>query len=111
MNRVVIAGGRDFCDSERAYDFIDSVFKLKGENEYIILSGGSKGSDKIGEQYAKEYGYKIEYYYPEWEKYHRAAGPIRNKKMAESCDFLICFWDKKSKGTLSMIKAAEKYFS
>ena len=33
-----------------------------------------------------------------------AAGPIRNKEMAQNGDFLVAFWDGKSKGTKNMIK-------
>ena len=32
----------------------------------------------------------------------------RNKKMAEVCDYVICFWDGKSRGTKSMIDYALK---
>jgi hypothetical protein len=36
-----------------------------------------------------------------------AAGPIRNRLMAENADVLIAFWDGLSKGTASMIKLAQ----
>lgn len=108
MKKVVIAGGRDFCDYGNACSFFDSVLDVKGKDEYIILSGGCNGADKIGEKYALEYGYKIEFHFADWSKYKRAAGPVRNREMAEQCDFLICFWNKKSRGTLSMIEEAKK---
>lgn len=62
----------------------------------------------LGERYAKENGFKIEKYNAEWKKYGRRAGPIRNEMMAEACDYVICFWDGKSRGTKSMIDIAER---
>ncbi|MBR6510506.1 MAG: hypothetical protein IKT38_07870, partial [Clostridia bacterium] len=50
----------------------------------------------------------VEKYLADWEKYGKSAGPIRNKQMAEVSDYVICFWDEKSKGTKSMIDYAKK---
>ena len=41
-------------------------------------------------------------------KYGRCAGLIRNKEMAEVGDYIICFWDGKSRGTKSMIYIANR---
>ena len=59
--------------------------------------------------YAKENGFGVEKYPAKWERYGRSAGPRRNKQMVEVCDYVICFWDQKSKGTKSMIDYALKY--
>ena len=53
-------------------------------------------------------GFEVEIFLPEWKKYGRAAGPVRNKEMVNSADLVIAFWDGKSKGTKSLIKYAEK---
>ena len=52
---------------------------------------------------------QTEIYPADWEKYGRAAGPKRNKKIAEISDYIICFWDGKSIGTKSLLSFAEKY--
>ena len=107
--RVVIAGCRDYNNYEEAKEYIDfCLSNVRKENEIIILSGCANGADAIGERYAKENGLKIKKYPANWEKYGRGAGPKRNKEMAEVCDFVICFWDKKSRGTKSMINLAKK---
>ena len=62
----------------------------------------------MGERYAAENGFETEIYPADWEKYGRAAGPKRNKKIAEISDYIICFWDGKSKGTKSLLSFAEK---
>lgn len=107
--RLVIAGCRDYEDYIEAKEFIDACIKrIKKENKIIIVSGGCSGADLIGEKYARENGYRLEVYRAEWDKYGRAAGPKRNMEMAKVGDYVICFWDGKSKGTKSMIEAAKK---
>ena len=59
-------------------------------------------------QFAKENGFPIKRYLPDWKKYGKAAGPIRNKQMVDICHKVICFWDGKSKGTESLIRYAKK---
>ncbi len=106
--RVVIAGCRDYDNYEEAKEFI-SVCLEEIEGEIIILSGGAKGADALGERYASENRLVLERYPAEWKKYGRGAGPKRNQKMAQQSDMVICFWDGKSRGTKSMIGLAEKY--
>ena len=109
IKRVVIAGCRNYENYEEAKLYIDKcISSIKEQNKIIILSGGARGADNIGEHYAIENGFQIECYPAEWNIYGRKAGPIRNQKMAEACDIVICFWDGQSRGTKSMISCAEK---
>ena len=109
VKRVVIAGCRDYNNYKEAKDFIDYCFSnIRKENTIIIVSGGAKGADALGERYAAENGLKLERHPADWEKYGKSAGPKRNKKMAEIGDYVICFWDGKSRGTKSMIEYAKK---
>ena len=108
--RVVIAGCRDYNNYDEAKEFIDyCLSRIRKENEIIIVSGGARGADALGERYAKENGFKIELYPAHWEKYGKSAGPKRNEQMAKIADCVICFWDKKSPGTKSMIGFAKEY--
>jgi len=110
IKRVVIAGCRDYNNYQEAKKYIDyCLSNIRKENEIIIVSGGACGADKIGEQYAEENGFAVEKYPANWRKYGRSAGPRRNKQMAELCDYVICFWDEKSRGTKSMIDYAKMY--
>ena len=107
--RIVVAGCRDYDNYEEAKQYIDQcILRIRNTNKIIILSGCAKGADSIGERYALENGFEIERYPAEWKAYGKKAGPIRNRKMAEVCDLVICFWDGKSRGTKSMISCAEK---
>ncbi len=107
--RIVIAGCRDYNNYSEAKDFIDSCLtNIRTQHTLIIVSGGCSGADMLGEKYANENGFKIERHNANWSEFGRSAGPIRNKKMATISDYVICFWDGKSKGTKSMIEFAKQ---
>ncbi len=110
VKRVVIAGCRNYFDYEEAKAFIDlCLLNIRKNYDIIIVSGGAKGADSLGEQYAIENGFEIEQYLPNWDIYGKGAGHRRNRLMAEVCDCVICFWDGQSKGTKSMISYAKMH--
>ena len=104
--KVIIAGMRDFEDYDRLVYACDLLLKDITVTE--IVSGKAPGADTLGEDYAKERGYKIAEFPADWNKFKKAAGPIRNGQMAKYGDMLIAFWDRKSTGTGNMIKQAIK---
>ena len=73
-----------------------------------IVSGGALGIDSCAAEYAKRNGLKLTVFLPQYERYGRAAPIVRNKKIVDYADKVVAFWDGKSKGTLSVIKYAEK---
>jgi len=105
--KVIVAGGREFLDYELVKNKLDSI--LKNQSDIEIVSGKQRGADTLGENYAKEKGYKVESFPPDWDSYGKSAGYRRNKQMAEYADACVCFWDGKSKGTRNMIKLAKEY--
>jgi hypothetical protein len=103
LTKIIIAGGRLFDD----YDFLEeSVWHIMGDGKHVIVSGGAKGADTLGELFAKSHGLKVEHHPADWYKYGRGAGFKRNLEMARSADMLVAFWDGKSKGTRGMIMDA-----
>ena len=66
MARVIIAGGRTFNNYEQLVKDCDA-YLIDSSN--IILSGCAKGADTLGERYAKERGFPIEYYPANWSEY------------------------------------------
>ena len=104
--KVVIGGCRDYTDYISFKSCLDEILKNKSR-DILIISGHCSGVDLMGEKYAEEKGFKVEIFLPEWRKFGRAAGPIRNKKMVMHADLVIAFWDGKSKGTRSLIKYAQ----
>ena len=105
MFKVIIAGCRDFTDYQTLYTYCEKV--LSDKQDICIISGCCSGADELGIRYAKEKGYEIIRMPADWNAYGKAAGPIRNRKMAENADALIAFWDGKSRGTKNMIETAK----
>lgn len=108
--RVVIAGCRDYTNYEEAKAYIDHCLSnIRKENTIIIVSDGARGADMLGERYARENRFAIKRCPADWDKYGKSAGPRRNREMAQMSDYVICFWNEKSKGTGSMILYARQY--
>lgn len=105
MLKVIIAGGRDFEDYDRLCERCHTL--LKPFNEVEVVSGTARGADALGERYAKYRNYPIKRFKPNWSQ-GLAAGPIRNRAMADYADMLIAFWDGRSSGTRNMIDEASK---
>lgn len=112
MIRIIIAGGRDFHDYRRLKAYMDCLLKPITDSIEIV-SGGANGADSLGERYARERGYDLKRFTADWDRYGKAAGPIRNKEMAlyaaEVTGVLVAFWDGTSRGTYDMITRAEEY--
>ena len=87
---------------------------VKNLGEYLpdgvteIVSGGAKGVDTCAAEYARAKELKLTEFLPEYDKYGRAAPIVRNKTIAEYADFVLAFWDGKSKGTAFVIDNARK---
>jgi hypothetical protein len=120
--KVIIAGDRNLKD----YSLIDKAVKQSGFKVTTVISGCAQGADSLGEEWAKRHGIKIERYPANWDdlthpeaiisvnkwgrKYNKAAGGIRNAKMAEVGDALIAIQPNgPTSGTQNMIKQAKKH--
>ncbi len=109
IKRIIVAGCRNYEDYDTAKKYIDMcINKIREKYDLVFLSGGCRGADMLGERYANENGFIIERYLADWQKHGKGAGPKRNFQMAKECDYVICFWDGKSRGTASMISYAKK---
>lgn len=102
--KVIIAGGRDYHD----YEVLKQAVAESQLAITTVVSGGAKGVDAMGERYAEEMNLQLNIYAADWETHGRAAGPIRNRKMAENAEALIALWDGESRGTKNMIETATK---
>jgi hypothetical protein len=72
-----------------------------------VVSGGARGVDRLGEEFAVAHHLHVKRFLPNW-KLGRGAGFIRNIEMAEYADALIAIWDGVSRGTAQMIREAKK---
>lgn len=113
--RVLVCGDRLWQDAE----MIQTVLRafLRPEDALTLINGRAGGADNIAHQWAcslENLGLKVvpEGYPADWDKYHKAAGPIRNQQMLDEGkpDLVIAFHDDlaKSKGTKDMVTRAKK---
>jgi uncharacterized phage-like protein YoqJ len=74
-----------------------------------IVSGGAVGPDKWAEEAASEMKVEQVIYKPDWKTYGKSAGFRRNHDIINDADYVLIFWDGKSKGTSHDIMLARKY--
>lgn len=87
--KAIIAGGRDFIGNKKHIDFLDTIFQEHAID--TVVTGGARGADEFGKQYAIFHNILIRVFNADWDKYGRGAGPIRNEQMAAFADMCILF--------------------
>ena len=73
-----------------------------------IVSGGARGIDTCAKDYALRHELKLTEFLPEYEKYGRGAPLRRNITIIEYADFVLAFWDGRSRGTKYVIDNCKK---
>ena len=97
--KIAVVGSRDIT--------VADIGRYISDGEEIV-SGGAVGIDSCAAEYARKNGIKLTVFLPQYERYGRAAPIVRNKEIVDYADKIIAFWNGSSKGTLSVIRYAEK---
>ena len=103
--KIAIVGSREFTDYKLLMSTILS--KIMYSDITCVVSGGAKGADKLGEQFADELGIEKLIFKPDWNQYGKRAGYMRNIDIINAADIVFAFWDGVSKGTLHSINLAK----
>lgn len=112
--KLIIAGSRTINPSVDLINGIISTFGLM-EGVKEIVSGMANGVDSAGERWCiqmqilcgrESIGLKL--FKADWETHGKAAGPIRNKQMADYADSLLLIWDGTSRGSKNMKETMQK---
>jgi len=103
---IGVVGSRKFTDYAKLEKVLDSLNKIRPIS--LIVSGGAEGADTLAEKWAEERGVPKLIFPAEWEKYGKAAGPIRNKDIVSNSDRIVAFWDGKTPGTASTVEISKK---
>lgn len=109
--QIVIAGSRNFKDHYKVENYVCNLkeLQLNTLNDIVIISGGAFGVDSLAASKATQLDLKTKIFYPEWDKYGKKAGPMRNEQMVQASDKVVVFWDGISRGSKSTIDFALKY--
>jgi hypothetical protein len=103
MTAIAIVGSRDFSNLELVRKFVANM-----DERDIVVTGGARGVDTAAQATALDYGLTVRVIKPDWKRYKRAAGMIRNEQIVEAADEVVAFWDGESRGTEDTINKARK---
>lgn len=123
--KLIIAGSRNISPS---FEFIGGAIRLlkpyRDGPITEVVCGMAEGVDIEGEHWASHMNVPVEPFKADWNdlehpnaviktrkdgsKYNAAAGPIRNRQMAEYGDALLLIWNGESRGSASMKREMEK---
>ncbi len=77
---AIIAGGRDLSITTDHLRWLDQCALASMVNE--VVHGDAPGADRGGAAWARERGLFVTAFPADWATHGRAAGPIRNRRMA-----------------------------
>ena len=67
----------------------EKFFEIYEEGDWICSGGCPQGGDRFADKIARKYGIPILTFYPNWTRYGKGAGMIRNTTIAENSNSLI----------------------
>lgn len=106
--KLCIAGSRNIQLAPLMIDFYLNKSGIDKSSVNELICGMAKGVDQSGQAWAIDNKIKVAAFPADWDKHHKAAGPIRNKEMAEVCDYALIFWDGFTPGTKNMMENLDR---
>jgi hypothetical protein len=106
--QLAIVGSRDFRDEKAFEERVKEFLSGYNNNELpeAVVSGGATGADTLAKNWAKKNGVKLVEYKADFNRYGKAAGPIRNALIVKDCTHVLAFPSRHGKGTQDTIKKA-----
>ncbi len=102
--RVLVCGGRDFCDREGLFHTLDALASSEGVS--VIIQGATRGADSLAAEWALLRGVPSEAYAADWATLGNSAGPVRNQQMLEMGKPTRVLAFPGGRGTADMIRRA-----
>jgi len=105
--KIAVVGSREFKDIVLLRTILCKAFS---ERRADFVSGGARGVDTEASNFLKSWNPAIKQviFKPEWDKYGKRAGFLRNELIINEADKIIAFWDGQSRGTKHSIDLAIK---
>jgi hypothetical protein len=73
-----------------------------------VISGGAAGADTLGARWATERQIKLTVFKPDWNRFGKRAGFVRNEDIVAAADVVLAIWDGSSKGTQNSLSIAKR---
>lgn len=104
--RLVIVGERGYNNWNEFQAIMDEFEKDHGLPKTIV-SGGPHEVDSLGARWAKLHGLELIEFIPEWKKYGKSAGIIRNTDVIKRADVVLALPTSESRGTRDSVHKAQ----
>lgn len=103
--RWLVCGGRDYHEQAAVFTDLDGF--AEDFPPSIVIHGGAVGADALAGEWAFQRGIHVAEVRPNWQKYGKRAGYLRNMAMLVlQPEIVICF--PGGKGTAMMAELAKK---
>ena len=103
--KVLCCGGRDYADRENVDRCLNKIHTLLGID--CIIHGDAVGADKLAGAWALNRNIAYVAMAAQWDKYGKAAGPIRNAEMIKEQPHLVVAFPG-GRGTADMVQRAQE---
>ena len=104
-SKVLVFGGRDWNKRKVTYAALDQLDKQYSFS--TVIDGMARGADELAFDWALSRGVKTERYKADWDKYGKAAGPIRNQQMLDEGVPTVAVAFPGGRGTADMASRCE----
>ena len=104
MINIAIIGSRDFKNKQLLNQKMQELKAQYGIQ--TIISGGAKGADTLGVQWANKNNIQTQVFYPDFKK-HKRVYHYRNRQIVRASDLIVAFWNGSSTGTKYTIDYAK----
>lgn len=108
--KVLVCGDRSWTNTRLILECMKALYYEMGYD--TLIEGEARGADKIAANCAHYLGMAVLDFPADWEKFGKAAGPIRNQRMLTvgKPDLVVAFHNniEESRGTKDMINKAKK---
>lgn len=107
---IGVVGTRTFEDYDLLQRTLDRVRLMFHDKELTIVSGGARGADSLAEAYSNSVLKKDAIVFsPDFATYGSpAAFKRRNQQIVDASDFVVAFWDGRSRGTNDSMNKATR---
>ena len=103
--KIAIIGSRGFTNKQ----LLDKTLEPLKNKITLVVSGGAKGADKLGEQWALDNKIETLIFLPDWDKHGKRARFIRNEDIIKNSEVCLAFWDGESPGTRHSLTLCKKH--
>ncbi len=101
--KVAIIGSRS-CGKMTSDDIISYIPSNCAE----VVSGGARGIDSLAQQAAQKLGLSFRCFLPNYSLFGHIAPLQRNISIVDYSDYVLAFWDMRSRGTRNVISYCMK---